>query len=123
MKKILFLTIAAIALFGCNNENDEVTDKLGGTVWVNEQVWDDGPVTVILRFTDDKNVTIETKSNDGTINESVKCTYTFNPPTIIIFSPLDFDEEPGFISMTLKGNTIEHVGEDGTYIFKKKTEK
>jgi uncharacterized lipoprotein NlpE involved in copper resistance len=118
MKKILFLTIAAIALLGCNNENDEVTDKLGGTVWVNEQTWDDVPVTVTLRFTDDKNVTLEAKSNDGKVSESVKCTYTFNPPTIMIFTP--FEEESEFISMTLKGNTIEHVAEDGTYIFKKK---
>jgi hypothetical protein len=123
MRKILFLTIAVIALCGCSNEkDDEIIDSLSGTVWVNEQTWEDGPVTVTLRFTSDKNVTIEMKSNDGPVTESVKCNYAYNPPTIIIFSPFEEleEEEEEFISMTLKGNTIEFIDDDEIYIFKKK---
>jgi uncharacterized lipoprotein NlpE involved in copper resistance len=114
MKKILFLMIAAIALSGCNNK-DEVTDSLKGTVWVCER---DESMTETIRFTDDKNVTVELKSNDGKINNSIKGTYTYNPPTIVIHVYLD--GESVSVSMTLKGNTIELISEDGTFIYEKK---
>jgi hypothetical protein len=123
MKKILFLTIGVIALCGCSKEkDDEIIDSLSGTVWVNKHVWEDGPVTATLRFTSNKNVTIEMNPNDGLVTASIKCTYVYNPPTIIIFFPFEEleEEEEEFISMTLKGNTIEYIYDDEIHIFKKK---
>jgi hypothetical protein len=121
MKKNLFLMIAAIVLFGCKEEDEEVLDSLTGTVWVFEQSIGSESMSETLRFTDDEKVTIETKLSDGktSVTNTFKGTYTYSPPTIaFLFSS---NGESVSFKMTLKGNRIEYINSDNeTVVYRKK---
>lgn len=118
MKKILFAiaSVAMMLMIGCKKDDGVKELSLNGTKWVSEQVWGGIKGTEALMF-GDKTVTIEAKSEDGTISNKVTGTYTYNHPTVIIL----VTSSSGSVSMemTVSGNNIEFRKDGRTYFYEK----
>ncbi|MDR1181847.1 MAG: DUF4923 family protein [Bacteroidales bacterium] len=118
MKRIVFLLAVLPLLFaGCSKDDEDDGNPLKGTKWVSEQILNNGePGTETITF-GDQDVTIEARTNDGLIGNTVHGTYTYNPPTIVIL--FSFNGQSVSLHMTLDGNKIKYENDGKTYIYNK----
>jgi hypothetical protein len=117
MKRMLFMLAALPLLFmGCSKDDEPGGNSLNGTMWVSEQVWDGIRGTETLIFSD-KQVTIEAKTNDGSISTTVQGTYTYNPPTIVIL--VSYNGQSVSLDMVVDGNQIKYETDGKTFIYNK----
>lgn len=121
MKKLLITAIAIVgvvfALEACSSDSAKDDLTLAGSKWVSEQEWNGIKGTETLQFAETQ-VFVTARSNDGAIDQTVRGTYTYNHPHIVLL--FTSGENSGSLEMERKGNTIEYIRDGITYVYTKK---